>query len=693
MSAKDDFRKLLEPGRIGSLELKNRIIMPAMGTRFAGVWGEVNDLIVEYYRRRARGGCGLIIVECVQAATAVDPLRNTVRDLRADDTCYIPGLALLAEAIHEGGAKAGIQLSPGGGVQAMGGPWLPGYQGVKDTEAVSPSGVFIGEGAVKPRVLELEEIQKIVNLCGHSAWNAKRAGFDFIEIHAHGGYLIHQFLSPFFNKRTDNYGDSFDNRCRFLIEILASMRKAVGPDFPLQVKYSIEDLLPGGWDMKQSILLAQNLEAAGVNSLGISSGIHKAKMPATPPYCYPLGVYVPWAEAIKKVVSIPVVVGGRINDPALAEKVLRDGKADFICQGRALIADPDWPQKVSEDQISEIRPCLACNECRQRGHDLKPIRCAVNAVAGQERNYNVIEPAAVKKKVLIVGGGPAGMEAARIAALRGHEVILCEKQGELGGLMRLGGIHNEEITAFVNWMTHQIGKLPISVRLRTEVTPALVKQINPDTVILAIGGTFMSPKVPGIDRNNVFSSKDLWDLMNGVPVKKGALMSSLAFLVPFAKKAINASTVRLLMESNFPIKKDVAVIGGQFPGCSLALLLNQKGKNVTLIEETDRIGNSMEENTMAVLKDKIALGNVKVLTSSKVNEINDKGVIVIDGTGNKLLVEVDTVVIALEFAPTSSNLPEQLRDKVKKMYIIGDAVSFSRIPGAISEGFMTAYHL
>ncbi len=693
MSAKDDFRKLLEPGKIGSLELKNRIIMPAMGSRFGGVWGEVNDIIVEYYRRRARGGCGLIMVESVLAATAIDPLRTTVRDLRADDTCYISGLALLAEAIHEEGAKAGIQLSPGGGVQAMGGPWLPGLQGVRETEPVSPSGIFIGERAVKPRVLAIEEIQKIVDLCGRSAWNVKRAGFDLIEIHAHGGYLIHEFLSPFFNKRTDNYGGSFDNRCRFLLEIVASMRKAVGPDLPLQVKYSIEDFLPGGWDMKQSLLLAQKLEAAGVDSLGISSGIHKAKMPATPPYCYPRGIYVPFAEAIKKVVSIPVVVGGRINDPELAEKVLREGKADFICEGRAVIADPDWPQKVSEGQIAEIRPCLACNECRQRGHDLKPIRCTVNAVAGRERNYNVIEPAAVKKKVLIAGGGPAGMEAARIAALRGHEVILCERHGALGGLMLLGGVHNEEITAFVNWITAQIGKLPIDVRLKTEVTPALVKEIKPDAVILAIGGTFVSLKVPGIDRKNVFSSHDLLNLMNGIPVNKGGLMSSLGPLLPFAKKAINASTVRLLMGSNFPIKKDVAVIGGQFPGCSLALLLNQKGKKVTLIEETDHIGNSMEENTMTVLKDEIALGNVKVLTSSKVDEITDKGVAVIDGTGNKTLVEVDTVIVALELAPTSSNLAAELRDKVKKVYMIGDAKSFRRIPEAVSEGFMTAYHL
>ncbi|MFC2067111.1 FAD-dependent oxidoreductase [Chloroflexota bacterium] len=690
MSVEGKFSKLFEPGKIGKLELKNRIIMPAMGSRFCGVWGEVTDDLIEWYCRRAQGGCGMVIVEPAHAATAIDSLRSMPRFLRADDTCFITGLSRLAQAIQADGARAGIQLTAGAGVQAKGGPWIPGLQGVQDIEPVSPSGVPAIGRTSQPRVLTTEEIEKIVVLCGNAAWNVKRAGFDMAEIHAHGGYLIAQFMSPYFNKRTDKYGGSFENRCRFLLEIIAAMREAVGPDFPLTVKYSIEDYLPDGWDVKQSQDLAKELVAAGISGIGISSGAHGTKMPGVPPYFYPRGILLPFAEVIKKVVDIPVVVGGRLNDPVSADKAIGEGKTDFVYEGRALIADPDWSKKAASGQIEEIRPCLACNECRQSVHNLLTVQCVINAVAGREGEYDLIKPAEVKKKVLVVGGGPAGLEAARIAALKGHEVILCERYRQVGGLMLLGGIHNEEITAFVKWLVAQIEKLPVDVRLQTEVTRALVEEIKPDAVILAIGGSFVLPEVPGIDRDNVFSSKDLLKLMNGIPVNKGALMST---LIPSAKRAITASIVRRFLGSNFPIKKKVAVIGGQFPGCSLALLLAHKGKKVTMLEESAQFGNDMEAHTMVSLKAEVEAGNVKILTSAKVTEINDRGVVVTDGSGNKTLCEADTVIVALELAPSDSNLARELRGKVKDIYTIGDAKSFRRIMKAVSEGYITAYKL
>ena len=685
------FRSLLSPGTIGALKLKNRIILSAHSTSLAEPSGEVSNAQVAYFARRARGGVGLVISEICSSATDVDALRILPLTLRADDTRFIPGLTRLAEAIHQNGAKAAVQMTAGGGSQAGGGPWTAGGQ----VQAVSPSGVpALGrhEHASQPRVLTVPEIKRIVDAFGFSAANVKQAGYDMIEIHAHGGYLIAQFMSPYFNKRTDEYGGSFDNRCRFLLEIVSSIRQAVGSDFPLTVKWSIEDFLPGGWDLEQSKALAQKLEGAGINGLGISSGVHGSfKLPAVPPYIYPKGAFLHYAEAIKKVVRIPVYTPGRLDDPFLAEKALRENKTDFVALARGLIVDPDWPQKIADGRVKEIRPCLACSECRQnvviKG---MPIRCSVNAWAGREQELELVAPAGNKKKVLIIGAGPAGMEAARVASLRGHQVVLCEKNGRLGGVMMLAGIHNEQITAFARWLTAQIKRLPIEVRLGTEVTPSLVEKIKPDAVIFSGGGAFVAPDVTGVDRDNVYSASDLLKLMRGVPVKKGWLLKAGSL---FGRWVITPAMVNRMLSSNIIVKKKVAVIGGQFPGCSLALLLASKGKKVTMIEESGEYGKDMESLTMAFFNSKVQAGGITVLTSTKVAEIAKGGVKVVDAKGNKSLVQAGTVLIALDLAPSQGDLPEKLKGKVRELYAIGDAKSFQRIKNAVSEGYVTAYNL
>jgi 2,4-dienoyl-CoA reductase-like NADH-dependent reductase (Old Yellow Enzyme family)/thioredoxin reductase len=685
------FRSLLSPGTIGALKLKNRIILSAHSTSLAEPSGEVSDSQVAYFARRARGGVGLVISEICSTATDVDTLRILPLTLRADGARFIPGLARLAEAIHQNGAMAAVQMTAGGGSQAGGGPWTSGGQ----VQAVSPSGVpALGrhKHASQPRVLTIPEIKRIVDVFGLSAANVKQAGFDMIEMHAHGGYLIAQFMSPYFNKRTDEYGGSLDNRCRFLLEIVGSIRQAVGSDFPLTVKWSIEDFLPGGWDLDQSKALAKKLELAGINGLGISSGVHGSfKLPAVPPYVYPKGAFLHYAEAIKKVVRIPVYTPGRLDDPFLAEKALEENKTDFVALARGLIADPDWPQKVADGRIKEIRPCLACSECRQnvviKG---MPIRCSVNAWAGREQELELIAPAGNKKKVLIIGAGPAGLEAARVASLRGHQVVLCEKYGRPGGVMALAGVHNEQITAFVGWLVAQTKRLPIQMRMRTEVTPALVEEIKPDAVIFSGGGAFVTPNVTGVDKDNVYSASDLLKLMRGVPVKKGWLLKAGSL---FAWWAITPAMVNRMLRSNIIVKKKVVVIGGQFPGCSLALLLASKGKKVTMIEESDEYGKDMESLTMAFFNSEVQAGKITVLTSAKVAEIAKGGVVVVDAKGNKSLVEAGTVLLALDLAPSASDLPGKLKGKVKELYTIGDAKSFQRIKNAVSEGYVTAYNL
>ena len=676
------------------MTVKNRIVMPPMGNRLCGIFGEVTEPLLEWYRTRAKGGAGMIIVEATHCATAIDPLRALTRVLRADDTAYIPGLSHLTEVIHEGGARAAIQLSPGSGAQAKGGPWSPGpgYAVVSNVQPVSPSGVPALGRNNNPRALTIDEIHKIVELMGAAASNVKRANFDMVEIHAHGGYLISQFMSPHFNRRTDEYGGSFENRSRFLMEIIAAIRKSVGKDFPVAVKWSITDWLPGGWNIEDSQELAKILESTGVNAIGISSGVAGSKMPIIPPYPYPRGAFLQLSEPIKKVVKIPVYVGGRLNDPEMAEKAIRDGKADFVLEGRALIIDPEWPNKVAEGKTDQIRPCLACNECVENMNvRLTVLRCAANVMAAREADFsNLKKPAEAKKKVLIAGAGPAGLEAARVAAIRGHEVILCEKNRQVGGLTLLGAIHNEQIGAFTEWMESQIKSLPIDVRLQTEVTPALVDKIKPDVVILALGGKFQKPNVPGISLGNVFSSQDLLNMMNGQPTNKGFLFNSVMSL---GRRAINAGTVRTVLSTNTVIKKNVASLGGQFAGTSLALFMAEKGKKVTVIEESDSYGEGMELNVLTLVKEEIEKGNVKIMTSTRVKEITDKGVVVIDSQGKESLVDVDSVIIAMDLAPTDSKLAEELKGKVKEVYQIGDAGGFGRIKQAMHDGFTTAYNL
>ena len=679
------YEHLLSPGNIGPLKLKNRIVWASHATDLSEESGEVSDKQIDYFARRAKGGVGLIVSELLQAGIEIDPLRIVPLTLRIDDDRFIPKLARLTKAVHDNGAKIGVQMTPGAGAQALGGPWVPG----PDVRAVTPSGVLaLGRHthAMNPRALANEEVKRMVELFGRAAVRVKEAGFDMIELHAHGGYLIHEFLSPYFNKRTDEYGGSIDNRCRFLLELVASVRRAIGPEVALAVKLSVEDFLPGGWDAEQSRVLVRKLQDAGVDAIGASSGVHGGRNPATPPYFYPMGTFLPFAAAIRNATSLPLYTSGRLDDPALAEQVLRERKIDFVQVARGLIADPDWAQKITDGRVEEIRPCLACNHCRQQLVILKPLRCSVNAAAGREAELDTIVPARTPRRVLVVGGGPAGMEAARVASLAGHDVTLCEKRRRLGGLMLVAGIHNERIAEFNDWLVRQIGKLPVKLRLNTEVTPELVAETKPDIVLLATGGKFVKPDIPGIDGNNVFKAADLLEILGGGTPRTGMLLRLLA---PVIRLVATPSLVRFMLGLNYPVRKSVAVIGGQFAGCSLALLLAHKGKSVTILEESEQYGKEVEANTLDGLNDTIAEKQVQVMTSTKVLEITGQGVVVMGKDGKKSLVQAGSVFVALDLAPEPGPLAGKLGDKVS-VRTIGDANSFLRITNAVSEGYVTA---
>lgn len=651
------FEKLFRPGRIGELRLKNRIVMPPMATMLCGEWGEVTDRLVNWYSRRAEGGAGLIVVETCMTATAVDPIRLLPCVLRADDDCYGPGLARLVEGVHENGSKIGIQLSPGAGAQASGGPWMPGTNAIQKVLAVSPSGVPAYGTEKKARFLTTEEVEEIVKLCGDSARRIKQTGFDLIEIHAHGGYLIAQFLSAYFNKRTDKYGGNLENRFRFLMEIVRSMRKAVGSGFPLIVKYSIDEYIEGGRGVEESQVLATKLEEAGIDGISISSGVYGARVPAVPPYYFQRGILLPLAEAIKEKVKIPVVAVGRLDDAELAEKILEDGKADFIGLGRALIADPDWPLKTAGTISGTIRKCIACNECRETLFKLAALRCAVNPIAGREGKYALIRAAEVQKRVVIVGAGPAGMETARVAALKGHKVVLFEGGGEMGGALKVASIpsHKEILNSIPEYYSETLKELGVGIRLNTRATAELIMKETPDAVVIASGGGHRIPDIPGIDKDLVTTATDVLSGKQKTGYK-------------------------------------VIVAGGGSIGCETANYLATDKKEVVIVEMLDTVGADMERWIWNALSSELADRNVEILTSMKIIEITDEGVVLVNKNWEKSFHKADTVVLAVGFSPLDT-LSGELAGKVEEVYTIGDASFPRRIIDAIYEGFKTAYNL
>lgn len=682
------YAHLLQPGVIGPVHLANRVMWASHATNYAEESGEVSDTQIRYFARRAQGGVGMVVSELVQVATEIDPLKVTHRSLRADEERFVPGLARLVKAVHNEGAKIGVQMSPGAGTQALGGPWRPG----DDVQAASPSGVLalgVHRYAMNPRVLTIGEIQRIVELFGQGAANVRAAGFDLIEIHAHGGYLIHEFLSPYFNRRTDAYGGSLENRCRLLLEIVDAVKKGAGREIAVSVKWSVQDWLPDGWDVEQSLVLVRSLESAGVDALGVSSGVHGSRFPAAPPYFYPLGTFMPFVEPIRSATQLPLYTSGRLDDPQLAERVLAERRLDFVQVCRGLIADADWVRKIREGRTERIRPCLACNHCRNQLVLCKQVTCTVNPEAGRERDVDAAPPAPARRRVVIAGGGPAGMEAARVAALQGHDVTLCEKHARLGGLLAVAGIHNERIEAYQRWLEAELEQMPIDVRLETEVTPELVERLRPDYVILATGGAVATPAIPGIDRDNVFGVSDLLALLRGGRIRGGALLRALS---PLARRIVTPSIIRRLLRTNFPIGSEVVVIGGQFAGCSLALLLAHAQKRVTVIEESERYGDELESNTRAALEHEIESGRVQVLTNARAVEITSKGVRVVDRAGSTRLVEAATVVLALDLVPGSGELARRMPSGCK-VRTIGDARAFERIPNAVAEAHAAALEI
>ena len=637
----EKIKKLLEPAKIGVMELRNRIVMPPIVTNFAAVDGSVTPYMMNYYAERAKGGTGLIIVE----ATAIDPRTGLVLGQpHLDHHRYIVNMARLVEAIHLWGAKCAIQLHH------------PGRQGdpILTEDLVAPSPIMCKMIGRVPRELKAEEIENLAEAYAEAALRAKLAGFDAVEIHGAHGYLITQFLSPYTNKRTDEWGKDFESRMLFALEVVRRTREKTGPDFPIIFRISGDEFVDGGLTLKETTEIAKRLEQAGVNAIDVSGGNYDSMLTGNiiAPMYVPRGGLVHLAEGIKRAVGIPVIAVGGLT-PEMAEEVLNEGKADFIAFGRALIADPYLPKKLAEGKPEEILGCIRCCEgCIGSVFAFKPMTCSVNALVGKEEWK--IERAEKIKKVLIVGGGVAGMEAARVAALRGHEVILCEKSDKLGGHLIAASVpqFKTDIRSPLEYLSKQVRNLGVKIELRKEVTAETVAEINPDVVIVATGSTPLVPEISGIEKPHVVAAIDV--LLGKVEVGK-----------------------------------KVVVAGGGLVGCETALFLAGEDREITIVEMLPEIATDVEMISRTVLLGKLAEKGVKCLTNMKIEEITDESIIALDKEQKKQIIKTGTVVLALGFKP-NNEFYKVLEGKVLELYAIGDCVKSRKIIDAVHEGFFVA---
>ena len=680
-------QKLFSPVRIGSMELRNRLVMAPMTTQWAGPGDTITHRLIDYHVARAKGGVGLITFE---VCTVDQKFPYQVHTVGLWSDHLIPNHVELTKAVHAHGAKIVPQISHPGPESAA--PFV---------NQIQPIGPSVSRSAVTGqtcREVTLEEIEMIIEQYGEAARRAREAGYDGMELHcAHAYMLCGSFISPLRNQRADAYtGSTVEGRLKFPIEVIKRMKAKAGKDFPLTLRISGDERQPGGRNIEGTKEIVPRLVEAGVDGFHVSGGtIDRLTTGIIAGSSYGWGFNVPEAAAIKKITNVPVMVVGRIHDPELAERILQAGQADMVVMGRPLLADPDLPNKASRGELQHIRRCISCENCFDSiaEGDFTNMHCAVNAFTGKEGQLS-LEKAAKPKKVMVVGGGPAGMEAARVAALRGHSVTLYEKQAKLSGSLLFANTVHPDNDRLLNYLLTEIKSLPIRVKVKQEVTPALVSAVKPDVVILALGPNIAVPPIPGADGRNVFGAPDMKKMLagdaSGPSAQKLPAWQRLGLRMggPLMQRFLTPPLIRRFTKYWMPVGRHVVVIGADLGACELATFLAERGRKVTLLDSGDKIAPEVGYKRRGEVKQSLAEAQVTVANAVKYEEITPSGVIY-SVKGEKKTAECDTVVLAGDVKP-NLELQKALEGKVPELYAVGDCQGLGLIRRAIRDGASVA---
>ncbi len=646
MSFNTHFPHLFTPLRVGPLIFPNRIMSAPTSLAELSPEEFLAPENIAYYKMRASGGASLVTIgDCI---VDIGTGKSHPKQLALNDENAVPSLTLACDAIHSQGAYASVEIDHGGELSA------PEFLAPGETP-FGPSD-FVDEWGDHIREMTREDMERIADCYAEAALRAKRCGFDMVMLHGGHGWLLHQFISPLSNKRTDEFGGSLENRARFPLMVIDRVRRAVGKNFPIEYRMSAVEFVEGGYDIETGVALAKLIDGR-VDLIHVSAGTQKVPYSAVlmhPPIFSPDGPFVEYAREIKRNVSTPVVVVGALSDPKMMEEIIASGAADAVAIGRALLADPYLPLKAARGREEDITPCLRCLECEGSMHDTRTVRCAVNPEIGREAEAMAPKPPVPSRKVLIAGGGPAGMEAAVIAVGRGHQVILCEKGDHPGAALDFaGGIDfKEKIDKFSACLARRVKNSNVELRLNTEVTPELVRAEAPDVLIIAVGAQALKPPIPGLNDDNV-----LW----GTNLDHGEIIR----------------------------KKSCIVIGGGLVGCETALYLARNGVKTSIIEMRGEAAPDCSFMHRIALLEELRKAGVELHTSKRCVKVEKGRVFAEDGDGKEICYEAEEIISAMGMAPRTGAV-ESLAGIVPETRIIGDCAKSGKILNAMRNGYDAA---